>query len=252
MNKILLASVAAAALAATSGFAVAQSPEPGASSAPSMKSETSGESRHDAGRKSHKDDRSAQTGTSHEDGARRAEGGADRDRATGDRANATTSSSTAKSAQTDSDRNANGTRDRDRAADRTNDKDRADRKEDRAERNAGERREDRAGVDADHDKTAGRLDPDKRERISETIRRDHVAAIKDVDFNIRVGAMVPPRHHARPLPTELVSIFPQYRGYDYLVANDEIIIIEPQTHKIVYTMQEGRSAGMDRPSTGCR
>ena len=41
----------------------------------------------------------------------------------------------------------------------------------------------------------------------------------------------------RPLPPEIITIVPQYRGYDYVVYNEEIIIIEPSTREIVYIIE---------------
>jgi hypothetical protein len=35
------------------------------------------------------------------------------------------------------------------------------------------------------------------------------------------------------LPTEIVSIVPQYRGYSYFVTQEEIVIVEPRSYKIV-------------------
>ena len=36
-----------------------------------------------------------------------------------------------------------------------------------------------------------------------------------------------------PIPTLLVEIHPAWRGYMYFVVGDEIIIVEPRTHRIV-------------------
>ena len=39
--------------------------------------------------------------------------------------------------------------------------------------------------------------------------------------------------HWYPLPVEIVEIVPQYRGFYYIVVEDEIIIIAPTTREIV-------------------
>ena len=54
-----------------------------------------------------------------------------------------------------------------------------------------------------------------------------------VDFSIRVGVRVPHTVHVYPLPIEIVEIVPQYRGYDYIVVGDEMLIIDPITLEIV-------------------
>jgi hypothetical protein len=62
-----------------------------------------------------------------------------------------------------------------------------------------------------------------------------------VDFSVSVGAVVPTHVHLRPLPTTIVDIVPRYRGYDFFAARDEIVIVEPHTHKIVDVIERGPS-----------
>ncbi len=63
------------------------------------------------------------------------------------------------------------------------------------------------------------------------------------DFSITAGAIVPRHVRLRPLPERIVEIVPQYRGYDFMVVQQEIIIIDPRTRRIVTVLgREGRSA----------
>lgn len=57
--------------------------------------------------------------------------------------------------------------------------------------------------------------------------------VSHVDFNVRVGVAVPTSLHLAPLPPEIVSIHPAWRSYVYFVYEDEVIIVNPGTHKIV-------------------
>ena len=41
----------------------------------------------------------------------------------------------------------------------------------------------------------------------------------------------------------IVSIAPQYRGYDYVMVRDEVVIVEPRTRKVVTVIREGGSSG---------
>jgi hypothetical protein len=34
-----------------------------------------------------------------------------------------------------------------------------------------------------------------------------------------------------------VTIYPEWRGYDYILVGEQIIIIEPRTHEIVYIIE---------------
>jgi hypothetical protein len=39
--------------------------------------------------------------------------------------------------------------------------------------------------------------------------------------------------HFVTLPSEIVQIVPQYRGFDYFLVEDEIVIVDPHTLEIV-------------------
>jgi hypothetical protein len=83
------------------------------------------------------------------------------------------------------------------------------------------------------------LDDSQQSKLRDVIGREKGARVDHVDFSLNVGTRVPEHVHFRPLPSEIVSIVPQYRGYDYFVANDEIVIIEPRTREIVTILPAG-------------
>jgi hypothetical protein len=86
------------------------------------------------------------------------------------------------------------------------------------------------------------VQPEQRAKVVETLKKDREART-DVKFSVSVGASVPQSVRFHPLPRDIVELVPQYRGYDYVVANDEIVIIEPKTRKIVTVLNEsGRRA----------
>jgi hypothetical protein len=147
------------------------------------------------------------------------------------------------------DRRAQDRPDRDRA-----DQDRPDR--DRADRDRPDR------VDRDRDRAdrlaprAGRarieIEPADRARISQRISREKIDNLRNVDFTVRAGGIVPPRYEFRPLPPEIVEILPDYHGYDYLVVNNEILVIEPGTRRIVDLIPEETGDAMRHRATDCR
>ena len=53
--------------------------------------------------------------------------------------------------------------------------------------------------------------------------------VTNVNFDIRVGTVVPRTVPVAPVPVTLVEIQPAWRGYMYFVYADEIIIVEPGT-----------------------
>lgn len=84
-----------------------------------------------------------------------------------------------------------------------------------------------------------------RERIRESGNLDR-ARVSSVDFNVSVGTKVPRHVHLAPLPTVIVQDVPAYRGYEYFVVRDELVIINPKTYVIVDVIRldgaQGRAA----------
>lgn len=83
---------------------------------------------------------------------------------------------------------------------------------------------------------APNLTTQQRTRFASVFSRQRVEPVTHVDFSLRVGIAVPSRVHLSPVPAEIVEFVPQYRGYDYFVTVDRIVIVEPRTHEIVYVM----------------
>jgi hypothetical protein len=65
----------------------------------------------------------------------------------------------------------------------------------------------------------------------------NVNRVSNLNVRVSVGVAIPREVVIRPLPPEIVTIVPEYRGYDYVVYNDEIIIIEPRTREVVYIIE---------------
>jgi Protein of unknown function (DUF1236) len=100
------------------------------------------------------------------------------------------------------------------------------------------------GSDKTTTTSAAVVAPEKQAKISEVLAKEK--AETNVNFSISIGTSVPEHVRARRLPDEIVVIMPEYRGYDYIIVEDEIVIIEPRTRRIVTTMPRhgGRTAGV--------
>jgi hypothetical protein len=55
----------------------------------------------------------------------------------------------------------------------------------------------------------------------------------DVDININVGTVVPRTVRLVTVPQKIVEIRPAWRGFRYFVIEDEVVIVEPSSLKIV-------------------
>ncbi len=115
-----------------------------------------------------------------------------------------------------------------------------------AEKDQQDRTRDRA------DRGEGRLNltAEQRTTLRETIVRNRPERVTNIDIRIRVGERVPRRVNLYPIPDLLISTYPAYRDYRYVVIRDEICIVNPATYEIVevieYTSSPGQTASGSR------
>lgn len=88
------------------------------------------------------------------------------------------------------------------------------------------------------------LQTEQKTRLNQAVASLDVRPISNVNFSVSVGTAVPQTVSLRPLPDTIVSVIPQYRGYDFFVVRDEIVIVEPSSHRIVDVIE--RSGGPAR------
>ena len=114
-----------------------------------------------------------------------------------------------------------------------------------------EGREDRNGMkegrNGSEGKTVGqagagaKLSTEQRTKITSVIREQHVAPVTNVNFAISVGTRVPRDVTFHPLPAEIVTIYPEWRGYEFVLVRDQIVVIDPRTLR-----DRGRARGLIR------
>lgn len=73
----------------------------------------------------------------------------------------------------------------------------------------------------------------QRTKIRETIRSVNVRPVEHVNFNLSVGIAVPRTIVLNPLPPAIVEIVPEYRGYEFFLTGDTIVVVDPETFEIV-------------------
>jgi len=93
------------------------------------------------------------------------------------------------------------------------------------------------------------IEKDKAARIHDTLIRGGDRASADIDVDINIGTRLPDRVRPRPLPRDIVEIVPEFRGYDYVVVREEIVILEPRTRKVVQIIDQRGSGKVRRAST---
>ena len=86
------------------------------------------------------------------------------------------------------------------------------------------------------------LTQDQRARIRQTVLSGRDAPrVDSVDFDVNVGVVVPSRIRISEVPSTLVEVNPQWRGDEYFVVRDEIVIID-HSRRIVATVPVGSSS----------
>ena len=79
--------------------------------------------------------------------------------------------------------------------------------------------------------------PEKQSQIATAIKSEKVEEVTNVNFNISVGTVVPSTVHYYPVPSRIIEIYPEWRGYDFILVRGRYIILRPKTHEIVYIIE---------------
>jgi hypothetical protein len=78
-----------------------------------------------------------------------------------------------------------------------------------------------------------KLSGEQRTKITTVIRGQHVAPLEHVNFSISVGTRVPRDVRFYPLPAEVVTIYPEWRDYEFIQVGDQIVVVDPRSFEIV-------------------
>jgi hypothetical protein len=77
------------------------------------------------------------------------------------------------------------------------------------------------------------LSREQHTKIWETLRHEKAGRFTGERFSMTVGEMVPQKVRLYRLPARVIAYAPQYRGYEYIQVGEEILIVDPRTHRIV-------------------
>jgi hypothetical protein len=88
--------------------------------------------------------------------------------------------------------------------------------------------------------------------VTQSIARLNVQPLSSVNFSVSVGAAVPRDVRLQTLPADVVEVVPQYRGYNFFVVRDEIVIVEPSTYKIVTVLPRSGGSAVAAPASSSK
>jgi len=84
---------------------------------------------------------------------------------------------------------------------------------------------------------AGKLSTEQRTQITTVIREQRVAPVTNVNFSISVGTRVPRDISFHALPERVVTIYPEWRRYKFILVKEQIVIVDPNTYEIVAILE---------------
>lgn len=83
---------------------------------------------------------------------------------------------------------------------------------------------------------SAKLSTEQRTKISSIIKEQKVERV-NLNVSVTVGTRIPASVHVHPLPQQVIIIYPEWRGYDYILVGDQIVVINPRTHEIVAILE---------------
>jgi hypothetical protein len=87
-----------------------------------------------------------------------------------------------------------------------------------------------------------RLSAEQRQRLHAAFDRRQ-ARVSNVRFDFRIGHRVPRHLRLFPIPLEVITFTPHFRGYSYFVVDETICIVDPRTYVVVDVIDEGYWTG---------
>ncbi len=97
--------------------------------------------------------------------------------------------------------------------------------------------EGKAGATTGQAGAGAKMTTEQRTTIRTSITKQSVKPVTNINFSISVGTRVPRTVGFHPLPAEVVTIYPAWRGYEFFLVNSEIIVVNPRTLEIVAVLE---------------
>jgi uncharacterized protein DUF1236 len=82
-----------------------------------------------------------------------------------------------------------------------------------------------------------KLSTEQRTQITSVIKEQRVTPVTNVNFSISVGTRVPRDVAFHTLPERVVTIYPEWRRYKFILVKEQIVIVDPSTYEIVAVLE---------------
>lgn len=97
--------------------------------------------------------------------------------------------------------------------------------------------EGKAGATTGQAGAGAKLTTEQRTTIRTSITRQNIKPVTNVNFSISIGTRVPRTVSFYPLPAEVITIYPAWRGYEFFLVGGEIVVVNPRTLEIVAVLE---------------
>jgi len=75
---------------------------------------------------------------------------------------------------------------------------------------------------------------EQRAKVKSVFAQHHVEPVRGLNVSVNIGVALPRSVHLYPVPAEIVTIVPEYRGYEYILLEDNrVAIVDPGTFEVV-------------------
>ncbi|MGO4681959.1 DUF1236 domain-containing protein [Hyphomicrobium sp. 2TAF46] len=75
---------------------------------------------------------------------------------------------------------------------------------------------------------------EQRAKVKSVFTQHHVEPARGLNVSVNIGVALPHSVHLYPVPAEIVTIIPEYRGYEYILLEDNrVAIVDPATFEVV-------------------
>jgi hypothetical protein len=97
------------------------------------------------------------------------------------------------------------------------------------------------------------LSMEQQTKVGDILTKEAGPPLHGGNFSLAVDSKVPAQVELRPVPGGVDAIAPQFRGRSYLVVDEQIAIIDPQSRTIVAVLQrwQSQSGGSAAPQSRC-
>jgi Protein of unknown function (DUF1236) len=83
---------------------------------------------------------------------------------------------------------------------------------------------------------SAKLSTEQRTKVT-TIFKQHKVEQTKLNVSVSVGTRIPTSVHLYPVPVQVIEVYPAWRGFNYILVGDQIIIVDPRTHEIVAILE---------------